>query len=144
MIMEGINAIDAQAATGTGKTLLDGVQRKLGFLPNLMRTLAVSPAALDAYLSFSDRLSHGILSPKLREQLALTVAYSNSCQYCLAAHTRDRRNARPDALANRSCLHGRLHRSQDRRGAGLRVASGSEPGNPSLISTSASPQRSMH
>ena len=57
------------------------MQRKLGFVPNLMSTLAVSPATLDAYLSFNDRLSHGILSPKLREQLALTVAYSDSCEY---------------------------------------------------------------
>jgi uncharacterized peroxidase-related enzyme len=87
MTMQRINAIDPQAATGTAKTLLDGVHRKLGFVPNLMRTLAVSPATLDAYLSFGDRLGHGILSPKLREQLAVTVAYSNSCQYCLAAHT---------------------------------------------------------
>ena len=85
--MQRINAMDPQAASGTAKTLLDGVQHKLGFVPNLMRTLAVSPATLDAYLSFNDRLSHGILSPKLREQLALTVAYSDSCQYCLAAHT---------------------------------------------------------
>ena len=85
--MQRINAMDPQTASGTAKTLLDGVQRKLGFVPNLMRTLAVSPATLDAYLSFNDRLSHGILSPKLREQLALTVAYSNSCEYCLAAHT---------------------------------------------------------
>ena len=85
--MQRINAVDPKTATGTAKTLLDGVQKKLGFVPNLMSTLAVSPATLDAYLSFNDRLSHGVLSPKLREQLALTVAYSNSCQYCLAAHT---------------------------------------------------------
>ena len=50
--MQRINAIDPQTATGTAKTLLDGVQRKLGFVPNLMRTFAVSPATLDAYLSF--------------------------------------------------------------------------------------------
>jgi uncharacterized peroxidase-related enzyme len=85
--MSRIAAIDPQVATGTAKTLLDAVQQKLGFVPNLMRTLAVSPATLDAYLSFSDRLSKGVLSGKLREQLALTVAYSNSCEYCLAAHT---------------------------------------------------------
>ena len=85
--MQRINAIDPKTATGTAKPLLDGVQSKLGFVPNLMRTLAVSPATLDAYLSFGDRMSHGILSPKVREQLAVTVAYSNSCQYCLAAHT---------------------------------------------------------
>src|SRR5260370_27358779 len=77
--MPRINAIDPQFATGTSKTLLDAVQQKLGFVPNFMRTLAVSPATLDAYLSFGDRLGQGILSPKLREQLAVTVAYSNSC-----------------------------------------------------------------
>src|SRR5262245_59523129 len=87
MTMQRIKAVDPKAATGTAKTLLDGVQQKLGFVPNLMRTVAVSPATLDAYLTFGDRLSHGILSPKLREQLAVTVAYSNSCEYCLAAHT---------------------------------------------------------
>jgi uncharacterized peroxidase-related enzyme len=87
MTMQRIDAIDPQAATGPAKALLDGVQNKLGFVPNLMRTLAVSPATLDAYLSFGDRLNQGHLSPKLREQLAVTVAYSNSCQYCLAAHT---------------------------------------------------------
>jgi len=85
--MQRIKAVDPQVATGIAKTLLDGVQRKLGFVPNLMRTVAVSPATLDAYLSFGERLGEGILSPKLREQIALTVAYSDSCQYCLAAHT---------------------------------------------------------
>jgi hypothetical protein len=67
--MQRINAIDPQTATGTVKSLLDGVQQKLGFVPNLMRTLAVSPATLDSYLSFGERLGHGI------------------CEYCLAAHT---------------------------------------------------------
>ena len=85
--MQRINAIDPQVATGAAKTLLDAVQKKIGFVPNLMRTLAASPATLDAYLSFGDRLGQGVLSPKLREQLAVTVAYSHSCQYCLAAHT---------------------------------------------------------
>ena len=48
MTVQRINAIDPQAATGTAKALLGGVQHKLGFVPNLMRTLAVSPATLDA------------------------------------------------------------------------------------------------
>jgi len=87
LTMQRINTIDPQAATGTAKALLDGVQHKVGFVPNFFRTLAVSPATLEAYLSFGDRLNQGSLSPKLREQIALTVAYSDSCQYCLAAHT---------------------------------------------------------
>jgi uncharacterized peroxidase-related enzyme len=85
--MQRIDAIDPDTTIGAVKILLDGVKRKLGFVPNLMRTLAASPATLDAFLNLSDRLGRGILGPKLREQIALTVAYSNSCRYCLAAHT---------------------------------------------------------
>jgi uncharacterized peroxidase-related enzyme len=85
--MSRIPTIDPNQATGSAGTLLDAVQQQLGSVPNLMRALAVSPAAFDAYLSFSDRLSKGVLSGKLREQLALTVAFTNSCEYCLAAHT---------------------------------------------------------
>lgn len=85
--MARLPIIDPQTAAGPAKDLLSGVQRKLGFVPNLMKTLAVSPATLGAYLGFGEHLSKGILSPKLREQIAVTVAYSNSCQYCLSAHT---------------------------------------------------------
>src|SRR5262245_45344139 len=87
MTMQRIKAIDPKTATDPAKTLLDAVQQKLGFVPNLMRTLAVSPATLDAYLGVGDRLGHAILDRKLLHQLAVPVAYSNSCQYCLAAHT---------------------------------------------------------
>ena len=92
--MQRINAIDPQTATGTAKTLLDGVQRKLGFVPNFMSTLAVSPATRDAYLSFNDRLSHGILSPKLREQLALTVAAAKRSTSCRSRLTRSQSASR--------------------------------------------------
>lgn len=67
--------------------LLEGVQRKLGMTPNLMSTMAHSPATLDAYLKLSDALSKGELESSVREQIALTVAEANSCEYCLSAHT---------------------------------------------------------
>jgi len=85
--MARLQAIDPKNATGKAKELLDGVQQKLKMTPNLMRTLANSPAALEAYLSFSGALSHGLLNPKLREQLALVVGEQNSCGYCVAAHS---------------------------------------------------------
>jgi hypothetical protein len=46
MTMQRIDALDPQAATGPAKALLDGVQRKLGFVPNFMRTHAVSSGPL--------------------------------------------------------------------------------------------------
>ncbi|MBL8187418.1 MAG: carboxymuconolactone decarboxylase family protein [Acidobacteria bacterium] len=85
--MPRLNAIDPKEATGKAKELLDGVKTKIGMVPNLMRTFANSPAALEGYLNFSGALSGGLLSAKLREQIALTVADANNCEYCLSAHT---------------------------------------------------------
>ncbi|MBK7598307.1 MAG: carboxymuconolactone decarboxylase family protein [Acidobacteria bacterium] len=85
--MPRLNAIDPKEATGKAKELLDGVKTKLGIVPNLMRTFANSPAALEGYLSFSGALGDGLLKAKVREQIALTVADANNCEYCLSAHT---------------------------------------------------------
>ncbi len=85
--MQRLNAVQPTEATGKTKDLLDGVQAKLGMTPNLMKTLGTSPAALAAYLNFSAGLATGKLDAKFREQIALTVAQANSCEYCLAAHT---------------------------------------------------------
>lgn len=85
--MTRLPAILPETATGKSKTLLDAVQKKLGRVPNLMRTLATAPAALEGYLSLSGALATGTLDAKTREQIALTVAEANLCEYCLAAHS---------------------------------------------------------
>lgn len=85
--MPRLKAIDPKEATGRAKELLDGVKAKIGMAPNLMRTFANSPAALEGYLNFSGALGGGLLNAKLREQIALAVADANSCEYCLSAHT---------------------------------------------------------
>jgi len=85
--MTRLNSIDPKLAQGEVKTLLDGVQAKLGMTPNLIRTFANSPAVLNAYLGFSGALQAGALPAKLREQVALTVSELNRCAYCLGAHT---------------------------------------------------------
>jgi uncharacterized peroxidase-related enzyme len=85
--MQRIKAIDPQTATGKSKELLDAVQAKLGVTPNIARTMAASPAVLEAYLSYGGAVAKGTLSAKLREQIALVVGETNQCGYCLAAHT---------------------------------------------------------
>lgn len=85
--MTRIAQLDPQTATGPAKTLFEGVQKKLGVVPNLIRVLGNAPAALQGYLGFSAALAEGSFSPKLREQIALTVAETNHCTYCLSAHS---------------------------------------------------------
>lgn len=75
---------DAPAAS---QPLLAAVHKKLGVVPNLMKLLGQSPAALEGYLSLSGALDKGTLDARLRESLALTVAEFNGCDYCLAAHS---------------------------------------------------------
>ncbi len=85
--MVRIQPVNAAAATGHAGALLGAVKAKIGVVPNIFATFAQSPKVLEGYLGFSTALSQGRLSPKLREQIALTVAGINSCDYCASAHT---------------------------------------------------------
>lgn len=78
--MTRLKTIDPTEASGKVKELLEGVKSKYGSVPNLIRTFANSLAALEGYLGFSGALAGGVLSAKLREQIALTVADANSCE----------------------------------------------------------------
>src|SRR4030095_3553234 len=85
--MQRIAAVNPAEAAGKAKQLLDSVQAALGMTPNLMKTLAKAPAALEAYLNFGSAPGKGVLDARFREQIALTVAQANSCEYCLSAHS---------------------------------------------------------
>jgi uncharacterized peroxidase-related enzyme len=85
--MSRITALDPVNVAGKNAELFAAVKSQLGLVPNLMRTFGHSPAALDAYLTFGGKLAGGVLPAPVREQLALTVAEANGCDYCLAAHS---------------------------------------------------------
>ncbi len=85
--MNRIAQLDPKAATGKTKQLFDAVQTKMGVVPNMVRVMGHAPAALEGYLGFSGALSQGSFDGKLREQIALTVAETNLCGYCLSAHS---------------------------------------------------------
>jgi uncharacterized peroxidase-related enzyme len=85
--MARLKAINPDEATGKTKELFNAVQSKLGAVPNMMRTMGNSPALLEGYLNLSGALSHGSLSAKTGELLALAVSEKNNCDYCLSAHS---------------------------------------------------------
>jgi uncharacterized peroxidase-related enzyme len=108
--MARIAVIDPNSATGEAKALLDAVQANLGAVPNFIRVLANSPAALNAFLGIHHIAGAGLLDPKTRERIALGVAEQNACQYCVSAHTAIGRKA---GLDNQEMLANRLGRSSD-------------------------------
>lgn len=67
--------------------LLDAVKKQLGVVPNLMKLVGNSPAALEGYLRLNGALAKGSLGAKTGERIALAIAEINRCDYCLSAHT---------------------------------------------------------
>jgi len=85
--MPRIQPFDKDPADTATAELLGAVQKKMGTVPNIIATMANSPAVAKAYLGFSQSLSTGSLPARLREQIALVVGETNGCDYCVAAHT---------------------------------------------------------
>ena len=85
--MTRIALVDPVTVTGRAKSIMDGIAARRGRVPNMIRALAHSPAALAGYNSFHAALAGGVLSAALRERIAIAVATANECDTCLAAHT---------------------------------------------------------
>ncbi|WP_166875884.1 carboxymuconolactone decarboxylase family protein [Salinibacterium sp. ZJ450] len=85
--MTRIPLIDPATATGAAAEQLDATQQAMGAVPNMARAMVNSPAALKGYLGLSGALGKGVLRNATRERLALAIAESNECAYCLSVHT---------------------------------------------------------
>jgi uncharacterized peroxidase-related enzyme len=79
-------AVNYNAAPKTTE-LLSTFQQKVGTIPNIYRLIGHSPNTLEGFMNFNAALSKGTLSAQEREQIALTVAGFNKCEYCASAHT---------------------------------------------------------
>lgn len=85
--MPRLSPVDRHTANERVRRSFDAVQKQLGIVPNMMRTMAQSPSVLEGYLGLGGALARGVLTPQLGEQIALAVAEANGCDYCLSAHT---------------------------------------------------------
>jgi AhpD family alkylhydroperoxidase len=91
-----VRLIDEQNATGRVAEIFADIKRtkKIDFVPNLWRTLAVNPAQLEVVWTTLKTLMHpeesGRKSPldaTTREIIALAVSATNGCAYCVNSHT---------------------------------------------------------
>ena len=85
--MQRIQSLTLDTADATVSTLFDAIRKKMGGVPNIMRAMAQSPAALEAYLGFSGAVEGGRFTAAQRELVALAAAGENSCDYCASAHS---------------------------------------------------------
>lgn len=87
---------DIENAPKASADILNGVQQAWGFIPNLHRVLAESPAALEAYATLWGIAEKTSFSPVERNIAYLSIIYENECIYCMAGHTNLSRMAKVD------------------------------------------------
>jgi uncharacterized peroxidase-related enzyme len=85
--MNRISIPSADQTPVATRPLLEAVNKQLGVVPNLMKMIGNSPAALEGYLSLNGALAKGSIGVKTAERIALAIAEVNACSYCLSAHT---------------------------------------------------------
>lgn len=118
--MTKIKVIKPEAASEAAKVTMEMVNKKLGRVPNMYQVMANSPAVLEAYVKFNGALSGGTLGNKMAELIALATAETNTCSYCLSAHSFFGAKV---GLSEEQMLEGRTFHSQDEKmNAGLLFA----------------------
>jgi uncharacterized peroxidase-related enzyme len=85
--MANLNMINPDLAQGELKALFAAVAQTFGTVPNFIKAMGNSPALLGGFLGLYGGLSKGAIDTATAERIALAMAETNSCQYCLSAHT---------------------------------------------------------
>ena len=65
---------------------MQAIQKRNGFIPNLMATFASSPALLNAYVALDTEWENSCFSAQERQLIFLAASVENRCRYCIAAH----------------------------------------------------------
>ncbi|UJB67696.1 carboxymuconolactone decarboxylase family protein [Acaryochloris sp. 'Moss Beach'] len=76
-----------ETAPEGSKAILQGAKKAYGFVPNLMATLAESPAAVEAYGTLSGIFDKSDFTSAERQVVLMTNNRLNGCTYCMAAHS---------------------------------------------------------
>jgi uncharacterized peroxidase-related enzyme len=74
-------------APQASQPLLAAASRAYGFLPNLLRGMATSPALLEGYMTLAGIFNKTDLTETERQVILMTSNRLNGCVYCMAAHT---------------------------------------------------------
>jgi uncharacterized peroxidase-related enzyme len=87
MTINSFKLHETASAPAASAEILKGVEKAWGFVPNLHRVLAESPAALEAYSTLWGIAEKTSFSPVERNIVYLSIIYENECVYCMAGHT---------------------------------------------------------
>jgi uncharacterized peroxidase-related enzyme len=84
--MAVVTYITNQEASDKVKTVFEGMEKKIGAVPNVFRVMAHNPDMLEAFLALNATLPKTKLDGKLRELAYIKTSELNCCEYCLHHH----------------------------------------------------------
>lgn len=76
-----------ETALPESRPMLEGPQKQLGFLPNLLAGLSNVPAVLASYAELSKQFAKVGLTGIEMQTVLITASMENACGYCVAAHS---------------------------------------------------------
>ncbi len=85
--MNNYQIYDENTAPEESQQTLKQAKATFGLIPNLMATMAESPALVNAYGTIMQIFEQTSFSDTEKQLVLLTVSHENSCHYCMAAHS---------------------------------------------------------
>ncbi len=86
IIMALVSYVSNQDAAEKIKPVFEGMEKKIGVVPNVFRAMAHNPEMLEAFLALNATLPRTKLDGKLRELAYIKTSELNGCDYCLHHH----------------------------------------------------------
>jgi len=80
-----VHTIDS--ARGDARKVLESVERKWGYVPNVLGAMAEAPALAQAYVRTQALMLETSFSPTERHVVWFALNDFHGCHYCMAAHT---------------------------------------------------------
>jgi len=81
-----VSLVSNQNAAEKIKPVFEGMEKKLGVVPNIFRAMAHYPEMLEAFLALNATLPRTELNGRLRELAYIKTSELNGCDYCLHHH----------------------------------------------------------
>lgn len=110
--MNRVQPVTKEKASAAIKPMYDQLEKKMGRIPNIFLNMGNSPQALNAFMVLSDIVDKTSLSQDLKSRLALIVAETNHCNYCLSAHSAI---AKSIGLPEQDILNARKAQASDKK-----------------------------
>jgi uncharacterized peroxidase-related enzyme len=89
-----------ESAPQGSKATLQAIEKRNGFIPNLMAIFASSPALLNGYVGLDTAWQKSSFSALERQLILLAASVENRCRYCIATHA----TALKGLKVNRQCI----------------------------------------